>query len=77
MRTFLAVPMAREIVNEKTGAIPKLILLVDAVERDDLAAADKLLAGFPDGGFAGFIKPLIASWVTSKSVTQPLEALSP
>ena len=75
-----AVPMAREIVKrEKTEAIPKLILLVDAVERDDLAAADKLLAGFPDGGFTGFIKPLIASWVTvgKSGDTNPLEALSP
>ena len=54
----LAVPMAREIVKRGNRGNPKLILLVDAVERDDLAAADKLLAGFPDGGFAGFIKPL-------------------
>ncbi|MGB0632086.1 MAG: hypothetical protein ACPGRZ_15460, partial [Alphaproteobacteria bacterium] len=59
-----AVPMAREIVKRQSSApIAKLILLTDAVKRNDLADAEKTLENFPDRGFAGFMKPLLTSWV--------------
>lgn len=59
-----AVPMAEEIVKRQRSApVAKMILLVDAVERKDMASAEKLLAEFPNRGFSGFMKPLLESWV--------------
>ena len=59
-----AVPMAQEIVKRQRSApIAKMILLVDAVERNDIPAADKILVEFPNRGFSGFMKPLLESWI--------------
>jgi len=75
-----AVPMAREIVKRQNSApIAKLILLVDAVERNDLPGAGPILANFPERGFSGFLKPLLTSWVMVGATdgSDPIEALSP
>jgi tetratricopeptide (TPR) repeat protein len=75
-----AVPMAREIVKRQNSApISKLILLVDAVERNDLPGAGPILANFPERGFSGFLKPLLTSWVMVGATdgSDPIEALSP
>jgi tetratricopeptide (TPR) repeat protein len=75
-----AVPMAREIVKRQNSApIAKLILLVDAVERNDLPGAGPMLANFPERGFSGFLKPLLTSWVMVGATdgSDPIEALSP
>jgi tetratricopeptide (TPR) repeat protein len=59
-----AAGMAREIAKrEKTAPIAKLVLVVDAIERGDLAAAEATLKTFPDRGFSGFMKPLLRAWV--------------
>lgn len=75
-----AVPMAREIVKRQNSApIAKLILLVDAVERNDLPGAGPMLANLPERGFSGFLKPLLTSWVMVGATdgSDPIEALSP
>ena len=59
-----AAGMARNIVKRKTTApIAKLVLVVDAIERGDLAAAEATLKTFSDRGFSGFMKPLLRAWV--------------
>jgi tetratricopeptide (TPR) repeat protein len=59
-----AAGMARTIAErQKTAPIAKLVLVVDAIERGDLAAAEATLKTFPDRGFSGFMKPLLQAWV--------------
>ena len=59
-----AVAMGRTIAaREKSAPIAKLILVVDAIGKGDLAAAEEALKAFPDRGFSGFMKPLLQSWV--------------
>lgn len=56
--------MARSIVaTEKSAPIAKLVLVIDAVEKGDLAAAEAALKVFPNRGFSGFMKPLLQAWV--------------
>lgn len=59
-----AAGMARTIAEkEKTAPIAKLVLVIDAIERGDLAAAETALKVFPNRGFSGFMKPLLQAWV--------------
>lgn len=59
-----AAGMARTIVeSEKSAPIAKLVLVIDAIERGDLAGAEKALEKFPNRGFSGFMKPLLQGWV--------------
>tara|TARA_R110000868_G_scaffold1844_4_gene14562 strand:+ start:13527 stop:15269 length:1743 start_codon:yes stop_codon:yes gene_type:complete len=59
-----AADMAR-VVNQReaTAPIAKLVLVVDAIKRRDLAGAETVLNTFPDRGFSGFMKPLLRGWV--------------
>ena len=59
-----AAGMAQTIAKEqKTAPIAKLVLVVDAIEKGDLAGAEATLQTFPDRGFSGFMKPLLRAWV--------------
>ncbi|PPR10570.1 MAG: Beta-barrel assembly-enhancing protease [Alphaproteobacteria bacterium MarineAlpha11_Bin1] len=74
-----AVPMAREITKRMSSApFAKLVLLVDCVRRNDLVAADAVLADFPDRGINGFIRPILMSWVSvgKMEVIDPIQELS-
>jgi len=73
-RTFLAkladgkvadaVPLARKIVHkDKAFAIARLVLVVEAIGRDEFSAADKALLTFPNVGFSGLTKPLLSAWI--------------
>lgn len=56
--------MARSIAaTEKSAPIAKLVLVIEAVEKGDLAAAETALKTFPNRGFSGFMKPLLQAWV--------------
>ena len=73
-RTFLAkladgrvadaVPLARKVVHKDTASpIARLVLVVEAIGRDEFAAADKVLTKFPNRGFNRFMKPLLSAWI--------------
>ncbi|MFT5486528.1 MAG: tetratricopeptide (TPR) repeat protein [Paracoccaceae bacterium] len=56
--------MARSIAaTEKSAPIAKLVLVIEAIEKGDLAGAEAALKTFPDRGFSGFMKPLLQAWV--------------
>jgi tetratricopeptide (TPR) repeat protein len=48
--------------REKSAPIAKLVLVITAIERGDLAGAEVALKTFPDRGFSGFMKPLLQAW---------------
>jgi len=56
--------MARKIAaTEKNAPIAKLVIVVEAIEKGDLAGAERALTTFPNRGFSGIMKPLLQAWV--------------
>jgi tetratricopeptide (TPR) repeat protein len=56
--------MARNIAaTEKRAPIARLVIVIEAIEKGDLAGAETALNALPDRGFSGFIKPLLQAWV--------------
>ncbi|CAN0494611.1 unnamed protein product, partial [Discosporangium mesarthrocarpum] len=56
--------MAQKIAaTEKSAPIAKLVLVIEAIKRGDLAAAETALNSYPSRGFSGFMKPLLQAWV--------------
>ena len=57
-------PMAKKIAaTEKSAPIAKLVLVIEAIQKGDLAAAETALKSYPARGFSGFMKPLLQAWV--------------
>ena len=59
-----AVRLARRLValNPEQGAA-QLVLLVDALVRNDMAAAESVMAAMPSGGLNKFLNPLLEAWL--------------
>lgn len=59
-----SVAMAKKIAaTEKSAPIAKLVLVIEAIQKGDLAAAETALKTYPARGFSGFMKPLLQAWV--------------
>lgn len=73
-----AVKLARQIadIDNTHSSLAALIIITDALNQNDFAAAKASLKTMPDDSLTDFVRPLLHSWIAASEGTYDAEALS-